>query len=413
MKKVLVTAIVVLTLICIVNAVDLFESKCFYSFSDVYPITVQDSFLYAVNYYSGVLYAFDISDPAQIVFLDSLYAVRYAQNIYASENLLFVSDGMNMACVDISNPAELETLSFLYEPSMYIGGKGGRLYSSGYGAFKGWNDVLIYDISNKNELVKIDSITMSSTPTNLLVEEDYLYVCTGDTITVFDISGESPSQVSTISCLSYVRFIVVSGDYLYNISYNNSIDIVDISDISNPILCGSCPISGWQCKGLYRNNYLYVTGENTLNVINVSDPLNPVLESSYTPSGYAYFLGGYKENLYIGEYSYGIVGISYMNDSHLHDETKPAAVIKDAVKNSIDVSISKELISISLSSEKSGDMCIDIYDSSGRNAGRVYTGYMESGKQTISVNKDKYMKGIYFIKANVGGETITKKIYLL
>jgi len=92
MKKVLVTAIVVLTLICIVNAVDLFESKCFYSFSDVYPITVQDSFLYAVNYYSGVLYAFDISDPAQIVFLDSFYAVRYAQNIYASENLLFAND---------------------------------------------------------------------------------------------------------------------------------------------------------------------------------------------------------------------------------------------------------------------------------------------------------------------------------
>ncbi len=80
--------------------------------------------------------------------------------------------------------------------------------------------------------------------------------------------------------------VSVQGNYAYIVTSGTGLDIVDISDISNPVKVGNYDIPG-SASGIYASgNYAYVAdGEDGLLIIDVSDPLSSTLKGNYKKSG--------------------------------------------------------------------------------------------------------------------------------
>ncbi|WP_300006504.1 DUF4347 domain-containing protein [Anabaena sp. AL09] len=96
----------------------------------------------------------------------------------------------------------------------------------------------------------------------------------------------APTLVGVWDRLSYAMAVTVVGNYAYAVG--NTLDIIDISNPSNPIFKGNCAIyegNDIQIVG----NYAYVAdGQGGLKIIDISNPTAPTLKGNYDTSGSAY-----------------------------------------------------------------------------------------------------------------------------
>lgn len=410
MKKVLITAAIVFTLLCIVHADDLFESRCFYSLSDVFPVKADNGVLYAGNYGYQYIYSLDISNNNSIALLDSIFIDLWATTMYAYEGYVYIGGNSSLAVLDCTDPSDMSVIATFTNsiPSDAIARRGEKIYCVG-----GWsNRIIIIDISDPTTPTICDSIWGDDYYFLGCINGDYLYLTGESGIDIYDISDSVPFQVSNISSYTWYDDITVSGNYLYQLNRNYEIIIYDISDPENPVLTGSCLISGWGYRLYYRNNYLYVAAEDYMDVIDVADVENPTEVSVYDCTGYGYHLDGYGDNIYLGEMSYGIVGVRYLNDSHLQENDRIDLSLAAPVKDEMNVSYGSDWITVSLISTSSGEATVEIFDSAGRRAGE-HTVHTDVGNKKINISRKNYNRGVYFVKVSMNGKNITKKIYLL
>jgi Ca2+-binding RTX toxin-like protein len=126
--------------------------------------------------------------------------------------------------------------------------------------------------------------TISSEELAVLKQEDDSAVITlnGEEIA---IEQAAPTLVGKWDFLSYANAVTVVGNYAYAVG--DTLEIIDISDPSNPVFKGNYDIYDGQDIQIV-GNYAYVAdGSSGLTIIDISNPTTPILKGTYDIYGYA------------------------------------------------------------------------------------------------------------------------------
>jgi hypothetical protein len=231
------------------------------------------------------LHIMDIRDPRNLVRVggpNGGYPVsgigpRYdfwAHAVAISGNYAFVAAGRaGLKVIDISVPANPKEVAEVPHPLPQGGGiwsvavAGRYAYAAGsIGGGMGYSKfVTVYDISNPSNPVAVG-------------EYERFWSFVGFSIRLLNHEYEPLWDK-----------VAVSGQYAYFLIQaaaisRNGLDIIDISDPSNPVLMGHySEIGTAQCVEIYGNHVYLAYGEDGLHIVDVSAPANPRLVGSYKP----------------------------------------------------------------------------------------------------------------------------------
>jgi hypothetical protein len=164
-----------------------------------------------------------------------------------------------------------------------------------------------------------DGTTLLGGAGSIYVSGDYAYVAASfeDAVQILDISDPTnPVAVGSIvdssaTELNGANSIFVSGDYAYvSASADNGVQVLDVSDPTNPVAVGRLQNASGITLDRPRwifvsGNYAYVTSpfDSAVQIIDISDPTNPTALGNITDTGATRLQGAFS--IYVqGNYAY-------------------------------------------------------------------------------------------------------------
>jgi hypothetical protein len=235
--------------------------------------------------------------------------------------------------------AQTQNQEFSINPSTHIGGNLKSSYVDGDYAYLIQAEFLtILDISN-NQISQISSTQIKDEALSVFVRGNYayLYLKNNSGFQIVDISDIN-APVSGGVCDVPGEFsgtISISGNYVYLISLQNGINIVDISNPLAPNLVNTLDYGNFYSALFIDQDYLYVATGNQFKILDLSDPVNPAESSSTTMynTDDVFVSGNYA---ILGHYS-SAQGIRIMNVTDKTNPTETSLFITTTGTKSVDI----------------------------------------------------------------------------
>ncbi|NGX43067.1 MAG: hypothetical protein K940chlam7_01358, partial [Chlamydiae bacterium] len=130
------------------------------------------------------------------------------------------------------------------------------------------------------------------------------------------VKGQSlcPQLVGSYNTPSSANGVAVSGNYAYVADQNWGLQIIDVSNVTNPTLAGSYDTPGIAFGVALSGNYAYVTDlYSGLQIIDVSNVTNPTLAGFYNTSGTAHGVAVSGNYAYVADELEGLQIIDVSN----------------------------------------------------------------------------------------------------
>ena len=188
--------------------------------------------------------ALDVSDPANIVELDSISPASQINSITGQGNVLYLAAGTSgLITVNISNPADMKTLDQINDAEGSVSVRDARdIIVDGNTAYlldrrgsdaKG--GIVIYDVTNPSSVNFVFREFTQGTPVAFDRKDDLLYVATGTPgLRIFDVSNPSnPDFVGALAIGGSPSQVTVDGDVAY-VGTTVGVAVVDITDPASP-----------------------------------------------------------------------------------------------------------------------------------------------------------------------------------
>jgi len=165
-----------------------------------------------------------------------------------------------------------------------------------------------------------------------------------------------PTLVGSCDTSGNAYCLVISGDYAYVADTGSGLQVIDISDPTNPVAAGSYDTPGSSSDVATSGDYAYVAdGVLGLQVVDISDPTTPALAGSYDTPGNAIGIAVSGDYAYVADWASGLMVLD------ISDPTTPAlAGNYDTPGNAYDVAISGDRAYVA--DYASGLQVIDISD---------------------------------------------------
>jgi len=290
------------------------------SLSDTYPTggttrdvavsivgAITDTLAYIADPDSG-LRIIDVTDPTnanQIGFYDT-QGIPYGVDVLG--NYVYVADGVHgLRIIDISTPAVPAEAGF------YDTDEAHAVFVSDTIAYVAdYNGGLrLIDVSNPNNPAEVGSYNPGSFVRDVVVFGNYAYITVGYTgMRVVNISNpSSPSLVGQFNSGTELYGIDVMGNYVYLADGTTGLRVIDISTPSSPSQVVAVSTTGSAHDVKVSGNYAYVaSGTGGLRIFNISDPSNPLEVGYYDTGDFGYgvcvlghlaFLADDEDGLYI------------------------------------------------------------------------------------------------------------------
>jgi len=384
-------------------------------------VGLYDTPSYACGVYLLGSYAYvaDGNDGLRIIDISSLPNPKevgfcytgIAENIFVSGNYAYVSDNdivdnkYFLRIIDISSPTNPTEVGYYgtvsWVKKVYV--LGSYLYVSNDG-------LIILDISDPTNPTSVGYYDTPGNALDVYVSGSYAYVADGEEgLRVIDISDPTnPTEVGYCDTPGLSNDLYVFGNYAYVADYWNGLRVIDISDPTNPTEVGYCDTPGYAIGVYVSGSYAYVADWDGLRIIDISSPTNPtevgyyvtVAFDVYVTGGYAFVAGGYY-----GLETYKNLLFNGINEKNIN---------KEEVKTNnyfIKYNVSDVEIYFGVSEESKLD--VSIYDKTGRELKKLYDGKIEKGYRKVTIKKQNYPTGEYFIKGKMGKTEINTKVLIL
>jgi hypothetical protein len=181
-----------------------------------------------------------------------------------------------------------------------------------------------------------DGGAMLKTPTGLYVSGDYAYVTSNgeifgspsgsNALEIVNISDPTnPRHVGSITGMRGADAVVVSGDYAYVANdEGGNMSVINVSDKANPVFVKSYAVT--QAYSISINgNYVYLTkrngGTDAIVIYNISDPADPVFTGGITDSNLGYPLYASVNGNYIFSNNWNFPGS--LQATNITDKSAP------------------------------------------------------------------------------------------
>ena len=145
---------------------------------------------------------------------------------------------------------------------------------------------------------------------------NYAYVADGDSgLQIIDITNPSnPTLKGNYNTPGNAGGVQVVGNYAYVADYGNGLQIIDITNPSNPTLKGNYDTDGTAVDVEIVGNYAYVADvERGLQIIDITNPSNPTLKGHRGSYGDIYRVQVVGNYAYLADYASGLKIIDITN----------------------------------------------------------------------------------------------------
>ena len=263
-------------------------------------------------------FIWDISNPLHPI--KAGYLDISAYQIAISNNLAYVASGrQGMTIVDISDPEHPAALG-IFRPDTPDGLSITQIIVRNSIAYVlDWSHGLwIVDVQNPAEPISLGLVDISAAHFDLVGDNAFLGY--GSTLKIINITN--PAQPQLIGSYSVVQeestSVLVSGQYAYWFTWQR-LHILDISDPTSPVEEANIYYPGVADSVFYLDDKLYVSSRaGGLNVIDISDATNPEVTGSYDPPGGVCDVAVSGHHAYLADcYSvYGVEGLRVVDITH-------------------------------------------------------------------------------------------------
>lgn len=268
----------------------------------------QGKYLYSVasDLGTGRLFVYDVTDPSSPALISTqVMAGVSPTSIFVQGRYAYMtSDGDgSLKIFDISNPSSVPAPT-----SIIIGGSPKSVYVSGRYAYvaDGASSVRIVDISTPATPVLVSTLSLNSgsAPVSISVQGRYAYVVSNSIalLNVVDVSNPLlPTTVGTSTAFSAPTHIAVSGRYAYvTDSIDSNFYVVDIKDPTAPVTVGTATGFSAPSNVIVSGRYAYVVNGSTANALVIVDVASSTAPNVITYS--ALSVKGAKAETLSGKY---------------------------------------------------------------------------------------------------------------
>lgn len=142
---------------------------------------------------------------------------------------------------------------------------------------------------------------------DIVYSDDVAYVSGNDGVEVIDVSDRSnPIRLTSIGNTGGVFGLFIVGDTLYVAAESNGLMMYDVSNPSNPRLLGSSPCV-FSLNVYVQGGLAFVSSGSSFSIVNVSDPENTVIVSTVLGDERSYRTHVVGDTLYLGEVNEGLI----------------------------------------------------------------------------------------------------------
>jgi hypothetical protein len=155
------------------------------------------------------------------------------------------------------------------------------------------NGLRVIDVTDKTNPVQVGFYSIPSSSFDVATDGSFAYVVLNGNlsgISIIDVTNKtSPHQAGYIDLPGGCESVIVAGNYAYVSNLNRGLQILDVSNKSNPKLISSFnSVPGPHFGMALNDRIIYMTeGNNGISMIDVSDTTNPQFVAQYKTSGYA------------------------------------------------------------------------------------------------------------------------------
>ncbi|MFW9923669.1 MAG: LVIVD repeat-containing protein, partial [Candidatus Thorarchaeota archaeon] len=217
---------------------------------------------------SGGLVIVDVTDSEDPQFISQLSGM-VARYIYVSHQTAYVGTNEDVKVIDVSDLKHPRLRKTLDIPLVNaINGKDDLLVVSAL-----FNGAIFFDISSPSNPVEINGYLGSSVYYDMILYENYLFLC-HTSLTILDVSN--PSSYSVVSQISvgcpFNSRIFLYEDWIFVFGLSAGIFLIDVSDYSNPLIVDQYNDSGLDyISGFVKNDILYSLTEERLELFELGD----------------------------------------------------------------------------------------------------------------------------------------------
>jgi hypothetical protein len=371
---------------------------------------------------SNNLLIYDVSDPASPQEVEALDMQGRPKWISAQGSDLYVPG------LDISNPAEPESIAFWICPSGELGIPMNVTRHENYAVVAlAYGGVQILDVTEIDQPVALGSWTLWDMMTNidfavLTVEVSWPYLFLPDQaygLYVLDASDPADlKQVASYPTPGQAWWVALSPDdqHLYLADNTGGLRVFDVS---NPLL--PTPV------GLIQGNLQHVShvlssGDSIyvadgrgigLRVYNVSDQTAPQ-EVAYhrTPGIYVTGIALANGLIYLADDSHFEIFEVTQEPSGVED-TQPATVVTEYKIHSVYPNPFNATTTIVFDVAQAGHVTLQVYNIAGQKVQTLADGYYDSGRHTRVFRSNALASGIYFVHLDSNGIRDMRKVVLV
>ncbi len=216
---------------------------------------INGDFLYYVN--TTEIRTVDISNPMNPYTRSTIVVGFNIESLYRKDDLLFIGSSDNMYIYQLeANGIPVFKAQVAYEnlddfqecdpivvkgDYAYVTLSSGNIEVPGCGTVRSVNALLIFDISDLDNVVEVDRIQMDF-PRGLGYDDNYLFVCEGSLgVDIFDI--DNPTSVEKLGELrGFKAFDLIPSENILMV-IGEDLELFDYSDISNVVKLSSIDIN--------------------------------------------------------------------------------------------------------------------------------------------------------------------------
>ena len=160
--------------------------------------------------------------------------------------------------------------------------------------------------------------------TAIAVQGDYVYYQNGGYVVVADISDPTqPVKMDSILLQQDPHEMAIHGSYLYVTGYYGSLTAIDISSATAPFEVVTVPINDKYINDVaVGDGFVYTTGDMGLHIFNVSDPMVPELDTT--------IVGDFREIEIRDSLLFAIPAFSFSARLYIYNISDPKAPVEIA-----------------------------------------------------------------------------------
>ena len=297
-------------------------------------VRVKDSLLFVKG--RTFFDVFDISEPDNPVFVKEIeISSGMISNFLINQDFVYLWSGKEIDILDISDIENLHIVKqYLVDSTITDMDLSDTLIfvSMEQGL------VRVFNVKDPTNFQEITDINTGGGTINILLEQDIMYVADRENrLIIFDISDIfNPVKLSSHDDQFIMGHMVKKDNILFTVSSGN-VELVDVSDPSNPVIKGTLPLDGLFSTMLLHDTLLFVASVAGyyIDIFNVSTPSSPEKLSSTEISHLHVSEMDIKDNiLYLAHY---VEGIDMLDISSFSSPQPAGGVYKGNVLHEVEI----------------------------------------------------------------------------